>query len=119
MINDIPHCDTRHTHAQKCDDAVRSMPDEDKLYDVADLFKMFCDSTRVKILYSLIGREMCVCDIAASLGMTLSAISHQLRVLKSARLVKFRRDGKTVWYSLDDDHVTTILDMGLEHISER
>ena len=94
------------------------MPDESELYDLADLFKVFGDSTRIKILYVLFEAEMCVCDIAALLGMTQSAISHQLKALKNARLVKSRREGKTVFYALADDHVKTIIDQGLEHILE-
>ena len=94
------------------------MPGEDTLYDLTELFRIFGDSTRVRILYVLFEAEMCVCDIAALLGMTQSAISHQLRALKSARLVKSRREGKTVFYSLADDHVKAIINQGLEHVSE-
>lgn len=94
------------------------MPSEEELYDLAELFKVFGDSTRIRILYELFGGEMCVTDIAEDLGMTQSAISHQLRVLKASRLVKFRRDGKTVYYSLDDDHVRSIIEKGVEHIME-
>ena len=94
------------------------MPEEDTLYDLTELFRIFGDSTRIRILYVLFEAEMCVCDIAALLGMTQSAISHQLKALKNARLVKSRRDGKTVFYSLADDHVKTIIDQGLEHILE-
>ena len=94
------------------------MPDEDTLYDLTELFRIFGDSTRIRILYVLFEAEMCVCDIAALLGMTQSAISHQLRALKNAKLVTSRREGKTVFYSLADDHVKTIIDQGLEHILE-
>lgn len=94
------------------------MPDEENLLDLADLFKVFGDSTRVKILCALFHSEMCVCDIAALLGMTKSAISHQLRVLKQSKLIKNRRDGKVVYYSLDDEHVKTIFDQGLAHVTE-
>ena len=94
------------------------MPEETELYDLAELFKVFGDSTRIKILYVLFESEMCVCDIAALLGMTQSAISHQLRALKNARLVKSRREGKTVFYALADDHVKTIINQGLEHVQE-
>ena len=104
------------------DDTVNSieekMPIESELYELADLFKVFGDSTRIKILYLLVDRELCVNDIAAELAMTPSSISHQLRILKQHRLVKFRRDGKTVYYSLADHHVETILNQGLEHIEE-
>ena len=94
------------------------MPPEEELYDLADLFRVFGDTTRIKILYVLFESEMCVCDIAQLLGMTQSAISHQLRSLKQSKLVKYRREGKTVFYSLADGHVRTILDQGMEHISE-
>ena len=94
------------------------MPDEDDLYDLAELFKIFGDSTRVKILYVLLECEMCVCDIAQLLNMTQSAISHQLRILKQSRLVKFRREGKTIFYSLEDEHVHSILSLGMEHLEE-
>ena len=95
-----------------------SMPDEEMLYDLAELYKVFGDSTRIKILYVLFEAEMCVCDIAQVLGMTQSAISHQLRLLKQARLVKSRREGKIVFYSLADSHVRTMLNQGMEHIRE-
>ena len=102
-----------------CEERVqKEMPGEDTLYDLTELFRIFGDSTRIRILYVLFEAEMCVCDIAALLGMTQSAISHQLKALKNARLVKSRRDGKTVFYSLADDHVKTIIDQGLEHILE-
>lgn len=94
------------------------MPDEEILYDLAELFKVFGDSTRIKILYVLFESEMCVNDIATVLNMTSSAISHQLRVLKQSQLIKFRRDGKQIYYSLADDHVRTILDQGMDHICE-
>ena len=94
------------------------MPDEETLCDLAELFRIFGDSTRIKILYVLFEAEMCVCDIAELLHMTQSAISHQLRVLKQSKLVKFRREGKTIFYSLADDHVRTIIGMGMEHLCE-
>ena len=94
------------------------MPTEEKLYDLAELFKVFGDTTRIRILYELFDKEMCVGDIADTLHMTQSAISHQLRVLKQNRLVKFRKEGKTVFYSLDDDHVWSVIEMGLEHVME-
>ena len=95
-----------------------SMPNEEVLYDLADLFKVFSDTTRIKILYSLMGGELCVADIAETIGATQSAVSHQLRILKAARLVKFQRDGKNVLYSLSDDHVHTVLAQGMTHICE-
>ncbi len=94
------------------------LPDDEILYDLADLFKIFGDSTRLKILYVLFESEMCVNDIANLLGMTQSAISHQLRGLKQSKLVRYRREGKTVLYSLADGHVRTILDQGMEHVGE-
>ena len=94
------------------------LPAEETLYDLAELFKVFGDTTRIKIICALFESEMCVCDLSSLLNMTQSAISHQLRVLKSARLVKFRREGKVVYYSLDDEHIKHIYDAGLNHISE-
>lgn len=94
------------------------MPDEELLYELADLFKVFGDTTRIKILYALMEREMCVADIAELIGASQSAVSHQLRTLKQARLVKFQRDGKNVIYSLSDDHVYTVLAQGMTHICE-
>ena len=94
------------------------MPDEELLYDLAELYKVFGDTTRIKILYVLFEAEMCVCDIAQILNMTQSAISHQLRVLKQAHLVRSRRVGKQIYYSLTDDHVRTILGQGMDHIEE-
>ena len=107
-----------HAHKETVDKVNSDMPDEELLYDLAELYKVFGDSTRIRILYVLFEAEMCVCDIAQVLSMTTSAISHQLKVLKQAHLVKYRREGKTVFYSLSDDHVRSILDHGLEHISE-
>ena len=94
------------------------MLEEETLYDLAELFKIFGDSTRIRILYVLFESEMCVYDIAQLLSMTQSAISHQLRLLKQARLVKFRREGRTVIYSLSDDHVRTIINQGMAHVEE-
>ena len=107
-----------HAHKETVDKVNSDMPDEELLYDLAELYKVFGDSTRIRILYVLFEAEMCVCDIAQVLSMTTSAISHQLKVLKQAHLVKYRREGKTVFYSLSGDHVRSILDQGLEHISE-
>ena len=100
------------------DQPPESLPDEELLYDLADLFKGFGDTTRIKILYALMGTELCVADIAELVGATQSAVSHQLRTLKQARLVKFQRDGKNVIYSLSDDHVYTMLAQGMTHICE-
>lgn len=95
-----------------------SQPAEEVLYDLAELFKVFGDSTRIRILYALIESELCVGDIAQMLNLGQSAVSHQLKLLKDAKLVKFRREGKVIFYALDDDHVRTILNMGMEHIEE-
>ena len=95
-----------------------SLPDEEMLYDLADLFKVFADTTRIKILYALMIDDMCVACIAETVGASQSAVSHQLRILKQARLVKFRREGKQVIYSLSDDHVHTVLAQGMSHICE-
>ena len=114
----MPHCDFMHVHEDVVQRVCDEMPAEETLYDLAELYKVFGDTTRIKILYVLFEAELCVCDIAQLLGMSQSAISHQLRVLKQSRLVKFRRDGKTVFYSLADDHVKTIIDNGMEHICE-
>lgn len=94
------------------------LPDEELLYDLADLFKTFGDTTRIKILYALMERDLCVCDLAELVGTSQSAVSHQLRTLKQARLVKFRREGKSAMYSLADDHVHTMLAQGMTHICE-
>lgn len=94
------------------------MPEEELLYDLADLFKVFADTTRVKILYALMDQDLCVAHIAQAVGASQSAVSHQLRVLKQAHLVRFARDGKNVIYSLADDHVVTILSQGMNHICE-
>ena len=111
-------CDYIHIHEDVVEKVRREMPSEDTLYGLCELFRVFGDSTRIRILYVLFEAEMCVCDIAQLLGMTQSAISHQLRALKNARLVKGRREGKTVFYSLADDHVKTIIDQGLDHVAE-
>ena len=111
-------CDFIHAHEEIVEKVRREMPGEDTLYDLCELFRIFGDSTRIRILYVLFEAEMCVCDIAEVLHMTQSAISHQLRLLKQAKLVKNRREGKTVYYSLADDHVRTIIDQGMEHIEE-
>lgn len=112
------HCEDMHVHQQTIDRVDKQILDEKELYELADFFKIFADSTRIKILFVLKCSEMCVCDIAQLLNMTQSAISHQLRILKQMKLVKNRREGKTVFYSLADDHITTILSQGIEHIEE-
>ena len=108
-INDVPCCEAYEVHEDKIKAASEQMPDEDELYDLAELFKVFGDSTRIRIL---------LCDLAQSLNMNQSAISHQLKILKQAKLVTGRREGKSVIYSLADEHVRTIIDQGREHIEE-
>ena len=117
-IHDVEICDCIEVHEDSVRHIKEHMPEEDVLYDLAELFKVFGDSTRVRILYALFEADICVCDLAELLGMTQSAISHQLKILKQAKLVKSRRDGKSVIYSLSDDHVRTIINCGIEHIEE-
>jgi len=114
----IEKCDCDIIHEGVVSQVRAKMPPEELLYDLAELFKIFGDSTRINILWALDEAEMCVCDISALLHMTQSAISHQLRVLKQAKLVKSHREGKTVFYSLQDEHVRQIFDQGLVHINE-
>lgn len=114
----IECCDTVEVHEDFCKIVTETMPSEDELYDLAELFKVFGDSTRIRILYVLFESEACVCDIAACLNMSQSAISHQLRILKQSKLVKNRREGKSIIYSLADGHVRTIIAQGREHIEE-
>lgn len=111
-------CDITEVHNEIIKKVTSEMPPEEILYDIAELFKVFGDSTRVRILWALFESEMCVCDIAEILGMNQSAISHQLRVLKQARLVKYRRSGKTIFYSLADSHIISIFGQAYEHITE-
>lgn len=94
------------------------LPDDELLYDLAELFRVFGDSTRIKILYALFESELCVNDIAQVVGLSQSAVSHQLRLLKANKLVRFRRDGKTIYYALDDDHVRSMIALGMEHVEE-
>ncbi len=118
MSNEVPGCEFMHIHEDVVKKVEEAMPVTEELFDLAELFKIFGDSTRIKILYVLFEAEMCVCDIAQILNMTVSAISHQLRILKQARLVKFRKEGKSVFYSLADEHIKKIIDNGMEHIKE-
>lgn len=115
---DNERCDSNCPHADAVERVLHHMPPEDELLDLAELFKVFGDTTRMKILYVLFASELCVCDIAEILGMSQSAVSHQLRIIKQAKLIKNRRDGKTVYYSLADDHVKTIIGMAKEHLEE-
>ena len=114
----VETCEEKTIHPEQVDSVVKDLPPDETLFDLAELFKIFGDSTRIKILYVLFEAELCVCDIAAILGMSQSAISHQLRTIKQARLVKNRREGKTIYYSLADDHAKTIIGMAIEHLEE-
>ncbi|MDD7635910.1 MAG: metalloregulator ArsR/SmtB family transcription factor [Clostridiales bacterium] len=117
-VNELECCESTEIHEDLLKSVTEHMPDEEELYDLAELFKVFGDSTRIRILYVLFEEELCVCDIAEALQMTQPAISHQLRILKQAKLVKNRREGKSVFYSLADGHVRTIIAQGKEHIEE-
>lgn len=114
----IDCCETTEVHADRLQLVRNQMPEEDVLYDLAELFKVFGDSTRIRILFVLFETEVCVCDLAEVLNMTQSAISHQLRILKQNKLVKSRREGKSIFYSLADEHVKTIIAQGMEHVEE-
>ncbi len=111
-------CEDTEVHAELIQIVNEKMPEESELYDLAELFKVFGDSTRIRILFVLFEAEVCVCDLAEALHMTQSAISHQLKILKQNRLVKSRREGKSVFYSLADGHVRTMIAQGIEHIGE-
>ena len=113
-----PCCEYMHVHEHMVAKVNEVMPKGEELQDLAEFFRVFGDSTRIRILYALSQSELCVCDIASLLGMGQSAISHQLRILKQMRLVKFRREGKSVLYSLADSHIEMILAQGMEHIGE-
>ena len=117
-VENPPVCQQEHRHPEHIEAVRRLMPDDDSLYDLSEVFRVFGDSTRIRILYALFESELCVCDLATLLGLTQSAVSHQLRILKDAKLVKFRREGKSIFYTLDDDHVRAILSLGMEHLSE-
>jgi ArsR family transcriptional regulator len=116
--DELDCCDDMEIHEDLLKIVNETMPAEEELYDLAELFKVFGDSTRIRILFVLFEAEVCVCDLAEALHMTQSAISHQLKILKQSRLVKSRREGKSVFYSLSDDHVRSIIDQGREHIEE-
>lgn len=118
MQKDEIYCDCDVIHAEVVDSVKDKMPDEDELYGLADFFKVLGDNTRLKIMWALDENEMCVCDLAVLLNMTKSAISHQLKTLRQANLVRFRREGKVVYNFLADDHVKDILEKGFEHIRE-
>ncbi|SFU77569.1 regulatory protein, arsR family [Clostridium sp. DSM 8431] len=116
--NNIDSCSYTIIHEDKVREISETIPSDEVLYDLAEFFKVFGDSTRIKIICALFKSEMCVCDLAALLNVSQSAISHQLRTLKIARLVRYRREGKVVYYSLDDEHIKHIFDEGLRHITE-
>lgn len=116
--NHVDCCEKVLVHEDLLAKVAENMPKEEELYDLAELFKVFGDSTRIRILFVLFEAEVCVCDLAETLKMTQSAISHQLKILKQSKLVKSRREGKSVFYSLADNHVRTIIAQGLEHIEE-
>lgn len=118
MERELECCESEEIHENLLKIVRETMPEETELYDLAELFKIFGDSTRIRILFVLFEAEVCVCDLAQALGMTQSAISHQLRILKQNKLVKSRREGKSVFYSLADEHVRTIIAQGCEHIKE-
>ncbi len=111
-------CNSLLIHTEAVETVLSHLPPDETLSDLADLFKLFGDTTRIKILYLLFEKELCVCDIAVLLNMTQSAISHQLKTLKHSKLVKFRREGKVVFYSLADSHVRSIIAQGMEHLTE-
>ena len=115
---EIDRTDCTVIHQEVVDHVKERMPSDDLLLDLADTFKLFSDSTRLKILYALTEAEMCVCDISVLLGMSKSSVSHQLQVLKQSNLIKYRKAGRVVYYSLADDHVKTICTMGMEHVLE-
>ena len=118
VIGDAPVCSEISAHPQAIAIIRSAMPDEDSMLDVSELFKVLGDSTRTRILFALLAAETCVCDLSELLGASVSAVSHQLRILRQARLVRYRREGKTVFYALADEHVRTLLSQGMEHVQE-
>lgn len=116
MEDEFQECNV--LHEEKVKKVKKIMPEDGYIYDLAELFKVFADSTRMKIIYALLEEELCVCDLANICKTTQSAISHQLRLLKQSKLVKFRREGKIIFYSLDDEHISEIVKKGSEHINE-
>ncbi|MGG7178850.1 ArsR/SmtB family transcription factor [Clostridium paraputrificum] len=118
LDNKVEKCNCNIIHDDVVMRVKDKLPEDETLYDLAEFFKVFGDSTRIKIICALFESEMCVCDLAALLSVSQSAISHQLRTLKAARLVRYRRDGKVIYYSLDDEHIKHIFDEGLRHITE-
>ena len=116
---ELPECECFEIHAEAVEKRKENMPEQEKLYELSDFFKIFGDSTRISILFAIDGGQMCVCDIAALLEMTKSAVSHQLKILRQSHLVKYKKVGKNVYYSLADDHVRDIIEKALEHIEEK
>ena len=116
--DNIDCCESREIHEELLSIVREKLPPEEQLYDLAELFKVFGDSTRMRILFVLFEAEVCVCDLAEALGMTVSAISHQLKILKQSKLVKSEKKGRSVFYSLADEHVRSIVEQGMEHILE-
>ena len=114
-----PTCEYLNVHEDAVARVLAALPDDETLYDLSELFRVFGDSTRIKILYVLFESELCVCDIARLLNLTQSAVSHQLRILKASNLVRFRREGKTVFYSLDDEHIRMVLEQGMTHLRHK
>lgn len=117
--NECEECTDKTIHYDTINQVIKEMPTDDVVFELADLFKLFGDSTRIKIIYAISRGEVCVCDIAETIHMTQSAVSHQLKNLKQARLIKSRKDGKVVYYSLDDEHIESIFKEALKHILER
>ncbi len=118
MNDETDRCEELCVHGNLVKKSLENMPDLDTLFSLAELFKVFGDTTRIRIMCALFGNELCVCDIAEILGMGQSAISHQLRLLRTAHLVRVRREGKSAFYSMDDEHVKLIFEMGLNHVTE-
>jgi len=116
--NESPCCAYHHEHPMLVEDVHLAMPQEEEMLHVSELFKVLGDGTRMRILFVLLASEMCVCDLSETLNMSVSAVSHQLRILRQAQLVRYRRVGKTVFYALADDHVKTLLSQGLDHVRE-
>ncbi|MBS5857818.1 MAG: ArsR/SmtB family transcription factor [Clostridia bacterium] len=111
-------CEITIIHEDVVKEVKKIMPKDDEIYDLAEFFKVFADSTRMKMIYALMENELCVCDLANIVNTTQSAISHQLKILRQSKLVKFRKEGKVVYYSLDDEHISQIVKKGREHIEE-
>lgn len=119
MKKEIETCEGEVIHEDVVKKVKAMFPEDEMIFDLADFYKIFGDTTRVKILYALDKSELCVCDISALLGMSVSAVSHQLRALRESDLVRTKRDGKVIYYSLADEHVKSILECGIEHIKEK